>query len=66
MYAAACRVTHALQGYNGIADLGASSLADALKINTCLRELRLVSAGSGRGVWLRAEGLWFGAEGIGG
>ena len=49
MCAAACRVTHALQGGNQISDGGASSLSEALKLNTCLRELRLVSAGCGRG-----------------
>ena len=49
MFAAACRVTHALQGINQISDGGASSLSEALKFNTCLRELYLVSAGCGRG-----------------
>ena len=49
MCAAACRVTHAFQGFNQISDLGASSLADALKINTCLTQLDLVSAGFGGG-----------------
>ena len=49
MFAAACRVTHALQGYNQISDGGASSLNEALKFNTCLTLLRLVSAGCGRG-----------------
>ena len=49
MFAAACRVTHALQSYNQISDGGASSLNEALKFNTCLRELNLVSAGCGRG-----------------
>ncbi len=48
MCAAACRVTHALQGHNRISDGGASSLSDALKFNTCLRQLYLVSAGCGR------------------
>jgi hypothetical protein len=47
--AAACRVTHAFQGFNKISDLGASSLADALKRNTCLTQLDLVSGGFGRG-----------------
>ena len=42
-------MTHALQGYNQISDGGASSLSEALKFNTCLRELNLVSAGCGRG-----------------
>ncbi len=49
MCAAACRVTHALQNSNQISDGGASLLSEALKINTCLRELDLVSAGCGRG-----------------
>ena len=49
MCAAACRVTHALQWKNQISDGGASSLSEALKSNTCLRELNLVSAGCGRG-----------------
>ncbi len=49
MCAAACRVTHALQDHNQIFDGGASSLSEALKFNTCLRELNLVSAGCGRG-----------------
>ncbi len=47
--AAACRVTHALQGHNRISDGGASSLSDALKFNTCLGVLNLVSAGCGKG-----------------
>ena len=42
-------MTHALQGGNKISDGGASSLSEALKFNTCLRELNLVSAGCGRG-----------------
>ena len=49
MCAAACRVTHALQGHTQISDGGASSLSEALKFNTCLTVLRLVSAGCGRG-----------------
>ena len=49
MCAAACRVTHALQGGNQISDGGASSLSEALKFNTCLTRLDLVSAGCGRG-----------------
>ena len=49
MCAAAYRVTLALQGLSQISDLGASSLADALKTNTCLTQLDLVSAGFGRG-----------------
>ena len=42
-------MTHALQSDNKISDGGASSLSEALKFNTCLRELRLVRAGCGRG-----------------
>ena len=42
-------MTHAPQGGNEISDVGATALAAALKINTCLRELRLVSAGGARG-----------------
>ena len=42
-------MTHALQRNNQISDGGASSLSEALKFNTCLRELDLVSAGYGRG-----------------
>ncbi len=42
-------MTHALQRDNKISDGGASSLSEALKFNTCLRELDLVSAGCGRG-----------------
>ena len=49
MCAAACRVTHALQSWNQISDGGASLLSEALKFNTCLRELDWVSAGCGRG-----------------
>ncbi len=42
-------MTHAPQRYNKITDAGATALAAALKINTCLRELYLVSAGGARG-----------------
>ena len=42
-------MTHALQEDNKISDVGATALADALKTNTCLRELWLVSAGGARG-----------------
>ena len=42
-------MTHALQGYNQISDGGASSLSEALKFNTCLTRLSLVSAGCERG-----------------
>ncbi len=42
-------MTHAPQGGNEISDVGATALAAALKINTCLRELDLVSAGGARG-----------------
>ncbi len=48
MCAAACRVTHALQDRNQISDGSASSLSDALKFNTCLTVLNLVSVGCGR------------------
>ena len=43
-------MTHALQRNNKISDVGATALAAALKTNTCLRELDLVSAGGARGV----------------
>ena len=42
-------MTHALQWLNKITDAGATALAAALKTNTCLRELDLVSAGGARG-----------------
>ena len=42
-------MTHALQRFNEITDVGATALAAALKTNTCLRELDLVSAGGARG-----------------
>ena len=42
-------MTHALQFGNKVADVGATALAAALKTNTCLRELDLVSAGGARG-----------------
>ena len=42
-------MTHALQGHNKVSDIGATAIAAALKTNTCLRELWLVSAGCGRG-----------------
>ena len=42
-------MTHALQGINKIADVGATALAAALKTNTCLTRLDLVSAGGARG-----------------
>ena len=42
-------MTHALQDYNKITDVGATALAAALKTNTSLRELGLVSAGGARG-----------------
>jgi len=48
VYCESC-VTHALQGYNKITDVGTTALAAALKINTCLRELWLVSAGGAKG-----------------
>ena len=39
-----CRVIHALQACNNISDGGASSISFALKSNTCLTRLDLVSA----------------------
>ena len=42
-------MTHALQGGNEITDVGATALAAALKTNTCLTRLVLVSAGGARG-----------------
>ena len=42
-------MTHALQGGNQISDGGASLLSEALKFNTCLTVLHVVSAGCGRG-----------------
>ena len=42
-------MTHALQGFNNLSDIGATALGDALKTNTCLRDLDLVSAGGARG-----------------
>ncbi len=44
MVSATCRVIHALQGSNNISDGGASSISFALKSNTCLTRLDLVSA----------------------
>ncbi len=52
LFGAACRVTHALQEGNRVGAQGATALADSLKTNSCLTELRLVSEGS-RGVWGR-------------
>ncbi len=49
LFGAECRVTHALQGSNHVGDEGATALANSLKSNNCLTELRLVSEGS-RGV----------------
>ena len=63
MCSAACRVTHALQGYNQISDGGASSLSEALKENTCLTVLRLVSAGCGRGGDVEVAMCMFGHAG---
>ena len=42
-------MTHALQGSNEVTDVGATALAAALKTNTCLTRLDLVSAGGARG-----------------
>ena len=42
-------MTHALQGGNEITDVGATALAAALKTNTCLTRLELVSAVGARG-----------------
>ena len=39
----------AAEGGNTFSDVGATALARALKTNTCLRELDLVSAGGARG-----------------
>ena len=43
-------MTHALQRGNKVTDVGATALAAALKTNTCLTLLYLVSAGGARGV----------------
>ena len=64
MCSAACRVTHALQNINQISDEGASSLSKALKFNTCLRELDLVSAGCGRGGDVEVAMCMFGHAGV--
>ena len=64
MCAAACRVTHALQWNNQISDGGASSLSEALKFNTCLTVLWLVSAGCGRGGDVEVAMCMFGHAGV--
>ena len=57
-------MTHALQSSNKISDGGASSLSEALKFNTCLRELYLVSAGCGRGGNVEVAMCMFGHAGV--
>ena len=64
MCAAACRLTHTHQGCNKISDGGTSSLSDALKFNTCLTSLVLVSAGCGRGVDVEVAMCMFGHAGV--
>ncbi len=45
MRAAKCCVTRARQGGRQISDQGACAIADALKVNICLRALYLVREG---------------------